>query len=572
MKAHMKFWGISGGIGSGKSEVLRELERLDYPVLDADRIARQVVDPSVLANQSTLQDVVELVGTQIQTQDGGLDRAALRTWISESDDNRRALERILHPRIREHILLWLEREKLSAFKPAGFIEGSRMIESGLYKQLDGLLWVQAPAQLRIERASQRDSKSVDEICALAKLQLPDEEFAAHATHTLVNDAGLEELKHGVQDFLRKTGLLIWILLFSAPLYAQDSQEWFPSARARSMGLALTAIVDDHDALHSNPAGLALVQKKTLRLPNFFMGAFSGSFKEVFEKLRDLSTDGNGSVAQQLQLLDGTAAGAELSLLSLSWVGPRLGISVNPFGVNFSARVRTPSLLFAKVDLLAAAQGGVTMGYAHPLMGENLRVGVALRPFAYRLGLDAQLENQSIVEAGENFSDYSGGGWGMDFDVGVQGGLDPIEVEGAALRLMAGTVLQNTLANRYPFALVSGMTSRPPASDRRVNVGFAARLENPGVLEPTVSVEFRDLLTGYDEFLEFFHVGFELKIRPRDFYSNALRLHLAKGNVGGGFAFHWKIFELELGTYAVNLGPGPGIGRDRRYFAQASLVF
>ena len=450
-----------------------------------------------------------------------------------------------------------------------------MIESGLHEILDGVLWVTAPREERLKRAARRDARSVGELAALANLQLPDADFAAHANETIVNSGDLDELQMLVTKFLKRTSLLTMLLMFfvAPTAWAADSQEWFPSGRARSMGLALTAIVDDHDSLHTNPAGLALVETSTLRLPDLFMASFSSSFSAVLKKFRELDSAGGTSIAQQLSTFDGTAAGAELSLLSVYWNRPRLGLAINPVGLTGSARVRTPSLLFAKVDVFAAVHGGVTLGYGHPMLGNRLRVGFALKPFSYRLGLKAALENQDIMDIGDRISEYGGGGWGVDADFGMQGNLDPLDVGGGAgLKLMGGVVLQNAFANRFALPLAGSSDGSPPAMERRVNVGVAARLTNPGVLEPTLAVEFRDLLTSYDEFLEFFHVGFELLMRPRDFYTSSLRLGLAKGNLSGGIAFHWQIFELEIGSYAVNLGPGPGIGTDRRYYIQTALEF
>jgi hypothetical protein len=449
-----------------------------------------------------------------------------------------------------------------------------MIESGLTKLLDGVLWVSAARATRLARASARDGRSLDDLAAIADLQLSDAEFSRHATETLENDGSLEDLNASITRFLSKASLLLFVcLLFVPASRAQESQEWFPSARSRSMGLALTAIVDDHDSLHVNPAGLALVEKRILRLPDFMMASVSSSFLGLLNKMRDLDSSGGTSISQQLQNFDGTAAGGDFSLLSAYWNKPRLGLAVNPIGIVGSARVRTPSLLFAKVELYSAVQGGIAVGYAQPLLGNRLRVGLAIKPFSYRVGIKAELTNQDIADVGKNISDYSGGGWGVDADLGVQGNLDTIEMtNGASLKLMGGAVVQNIAENRFAMKLSPSLSGRAPASERRANIGVAARVLNPGILEPTFSVEFRDLMTGYDEFLEFLHAGLELVMRPRDFYTTAFRVGFAKGNLSGGVGFKWQIFELELGTYAVNLGSGVGLGRDRRYFLQTALEF
>lgn len=594
----MKFWGITGGIGSGKSFVMKLFQNEACPVLDADQVAREVVNPLTVLGQATLNQLKTKLNTQLNTyapreaaaeagsffqEDGSLDRARLRTWLSQSPENQKALESILHPAIRNQIRVWMDETRKSyPQQGAAFIEASRLIESGLYKELAGVIFVSAPEETRLQRATQRDEasgrdKTSQEIRALMNLQLSDAEFRKYAQHEIINDSSADSLKTKIQNLLPK--LSLWIVFLAGTTFtssssqAREAQEWFASGKARSFGMAMTAFVDDHNSLHVNPAGLALIQEKKLRFPDLMMLSVSNKFSDLVTQLREVSGDGSSTISEQLQSLDGTASGVDVSIMSAYWTKPRLGLAVNPLGFNASARVRTPSLLFAKVDLYAAAQGGITLGYAQPYYDNHLRVGVALKPFSYRMGIDAVLENQGIVEVSDNISDYSGGGWGVDMDLGVQGNLDPILLgETTGLELMAGVVLQNILENKYSFALTSGLKEGAPANDRRLNFGVAARLKNAGILEPIFTVELRDLLTENDEFLEYLHLAFELKIRPRDFYTMSVRVHLAKANVGAGIGFRWQIFEMELGTYAVNLGPGPGIGRDRRYYAQGSLEF
>src|SRR5690606_23858785 len=120
----------------------------------------------------------------------------------------------------------------------------------------------------------------------------------------------------------------------------------------------------------------------------------------------------------------------------------------------------------------------------------------------------------IIDVSEKIREHSGGGWGVDVDVGVQGNLDPIPLgPSSGLEIMGGLVGQNLLESNYPFSLSGGLKGRPPANDRRINLGVAARIKNTGVLEPLLSVEMRDLLTEHDEFLEYLHAAFELKMRP-----------------------------------------------------------
>jgi dephospho-CoA kinase len=91
--------GITGGIGSGKSAVTDHLETLGITVVDADKVARVVVEPGT----SGLAAIAQHFGQHILLPTGGLDRAALRKIVFDNPSERRILEGITHPRIRDEI-------------------------------------------------------------------------------------------------------------------------------------------------------------------------------------------------------------------------------------------------------------------------------------------------------------------------------------------------------------------------------------------------------------------------------------------------------------------------------------
>jgi len=351
-----------------------------------------------------------------------------------------------------------------------------------------------------------------------------------------------------------------------------TQEWFASAQSRSMGMATTAIVDDFNSIYVNPAGLALVSEEggELRLPQFANFGISANFFDLIDRLKELTSGGSSTISEQLQILNGTTAGLDFSILDAYWTKHRFGIAVNPFGVQSSIRIRTPSLLFAQADLFGVAQGGAAFAYGHPFMAGRLRIGFTWKPLIYRSGLRADLENDSIANVTDNFSDFAGTGLGMDFDLGMQFDMVTFQLtKGSRLQVTTGLAAQNLLATSFPIRLSAG-SSTPPSMIRRYNFGIAGKLMNSGIIEPTLSFELRDLGTGFDEFLEIFHAALQFTIRPRSFYTTYMRAHLAKGNLGGGLGFKWSVFELEVGSYAENLGSGPGIGVDRRYYGQGTL--
>jgi dephospho-CoA kinase len=100
-------WGITGGIGAGKSVAGGILAARGIPVLDTDDVAREVVQPGT----EGLAEVVQRFGHGVLREDGSLDRAALAAVVFHSDERRRELESILHPRIHATWSAWLERQQ-----------------------------------------------------------------------------------------------------------------------------------------------------------------------------------------------------------------------------------------------------------------------------------------------------------------------------------------------------------------------------------------------------------------------------------------------------------------------------
>jgi hypothetical protein len=336
-----------------------------------------------------------------------------------------------------------------------------------------------------------------------------------------------------------------------------------------MGRAMTAIADDWNSLSFNPAGLALVQKPARRMPEVIFGSVSNGFFDIVKEAKNLDTD--SSIGEQLSTLNGKSGSINVDLLSFYYVRPRLGLAVHPLSMKGSIRIRTPSLLFARAHAYTAVDTAVTLGYGYPL-SDKLRWGVVVRPLLCRIGFEATVDNASIQDVVENVDKYSGSGCGLDADLGMQANTDPYQMRGYKLVLSGGVALQNALATSFPIKVFKNFDGKPPALQRKINVGVAARLQTSAVLTPTLSVELRDLLVGADDYGEYVSVGLELLFRPKEFFETAVRTHLYKGNLGMGVGMKLAIFDVEAGTYAVNMGPGMGLGVDRRYYFQGAFAF
>lgn len=341
-----------------------------------------------------------------------------------------------------------------------------------------------------------------------------------------------------------------------------------------MGRALTAVVDDYSSLYVNPAGLANMTTWELRLPDL-IGA--GLTPSVFDLKKSISNLGGGDsasdIASSLSTFDGKGVCANLDVAAFGYFSKRLSIAVNPMSFNSCFRVRTPSILFAKLKVRMTVDAGVSVGFAQSALDGRLRFGVALRPLLVRGGMDRTLENTDILNLnGSALNDLVGLGWGFDFDVGMQGDLKPINVSGFAVKPMMGVALQNVVATKFSNSLNAEMQGDVPPLERKLNIGWGASIENLGAFRPLVSFELRDLFVRTDALLEHIAMGVELALRPRSWFSTALRGHFYKGNLGGGFGMKVGPADFEAGTYALNLGRGPGVGVERVMYGQLSLVW
>lgn len=188
----MKPWilGLTGGIGSGKSAVVEQFGRLGVHWVDADHAARWVVEPG----KPALARIAEHFGDGLLTATGELDRSALRARVFENAEERKWLEQLLHPLIRQEIAEHLAR----AQSPYAILVSPLLIEAGQYRQTDRVLVVDVPESLQLQRAMRRDQTSEAQIRAILKAQASREERLRHADDVLVNDRNLAWMEAEVQ--------------------------------------------------------------------------------------------------------------------------------------------------------------------------------------------------------------------------------------------------------------------------------------------------------------------------------------------------------------------------------------
>ncbi|WP_039914831.1 dephospho-CoA kinase [Cellvibrio mixtus] len=185
--------GLTGGIGSGKSEVCRRFIAKGITVVDADIVAREVVEPGTPALELISGHFGENILLTTENQRRELNRARLREIIFSNPSEKDWLERTLHPIINQRI-----REQLkNAAGPYVILASPLLLETRQYLLVDRILVIDASEQLQIERASQRDFSNEAQIKAIMQTQLSRQERCARANDIIQNHGSLIELDEQV---------------------------------------------------------------------------------------------------------------------------------------------------------------------------------------------------------------------------------------------------------------------------------------------------------------------------------------------------------------------------------------
>ncbi|HAY17124.1 MAG TPA: dephospho-CoA kinase [Halomonas sp.] len=172
--------GLTGGIGSGKSTVARAFGSLGIGWVDADDVAREVVMPG----EPALAAISEHFGNDVLHADGTLNRSALRSIVFDNPVERQWLESVTHPRVRERILVHLER--LQRQSPYVLLVSPLLFESGQDKLVDRTVVVDVPVELQLSRTRARDDVSEAQVHAILAAQLPREERLTKANDVIDN--------------------------------------------------------------------------------------------------------------------------------------------------------------------------------------------------------------------------------------------------------------------------------------------------------------------------------------------------------------------------------------------------
>ena len=190
--------GITGGIGSGKSYICRLLEQRGYTVYDCDSAAKRLIRSSPFIRRR----LTALIGPETYFKESGdrsqesgeyiLNKKAVAEFLLKSEDNARAIDRIVHPAVfHDFIESGME-----------WMESAIIYESGIYRLVDRVIVVTAPEELRIQRVMTRDEISREKVLEWMSRQLPQEEVRQRADFEIVND-GLADLNQQLDDIIKE---------------------------------------------------------------------------------------------------------------------------------------------------------------------------------------------------------------------------------------------------------------------------------------------------------------------------------------------------------------------------------
>lgn len=177
--------GLTGGIGSGKSAATAVFERLGIGCVDADQVAREVVEPG----EPALAAIAAHFGPQLLTAAGRLDRNALRERIFQNKEERLWLEALLHPLIRDR----MARQLAAQTSPYAVLVAPLLFENDLDRGCAASILIDVPEALQLRRVLVRDGGNQAQAQAIIDRQMSREDKRQRATYIIDNSGTLAEL-------------------------------------------------------------------------------------------------------------------------------------------------------------------------------------------------------------------------------------------------------------------------------------------------------------------------------------------------------------------------------------------
>ena len=172
--------GITGGIGSGKTTVCRVFEILGVPVYYADDESKKILDN----NKEVKEKILKKFGNELLTEKGVIDKQKLAALVFQDKQKLQELNAIVHPAVGIHFENWVEQNQSHTYI---LKEAAILFEIGAYKQVDKVLTVVAPTELKIKRAMQRQNITREQVIERINNQMSDEEKINRSQFVIHND-------------------------------------------------------------------------------------------------------------------------------------------------------------------------------------------------------------------------------------------------------------------------------------------------------------------------------------------------------------------------------------------------
>ena len=191
----MKVIGLTGGVGSGKSKVLKLLKaEYQADIIQADEVARELEEPG----QAAFEQLVNKLGPSILDAAGRIDRRILAALIFDRPKIRETVNAIVHPLTWERI-----RQLIEASEAELVVVEAALLDKVTEELYDELWYVHAAAELRLERLARTRGYSRERTLAIMKAQAADEEFRRAADWVIDNNGSIEDLRKQLETRLRR---------------------------------------------------------------------------------------------------------------------------------------------------------------------------------------------------------------------------------------------------------------------------------------------------------------------------------------------------------------------------------
>lgn len=195
----MRTIGITGGVGAGKSELLAYIEKnYNSRILLADTVGHLVKEPG----QPCYEKLVALLGKEILSPDGQIDRKAMAERIFADPELLEQVNGMIHPAVETYILEQIHLEQMRGTLDFFFIEAALLIECGYEDKVDELWYIYADREVRARRLKAARGYSDEKIQEIMDSQLSEEEFRRHCQVVIDNSGSLQDAYRQIDEILK----------------------------------------------------------------------------------------------------------------------------------------------------------------------------------------------------------------------------------------------------------------------------------------------------------------------------------------------------------------------------------